>query len=113
MRDVLWVAELQRVDEDGHHDGVALGTRPRHEREVSVVQSAHGRHEADAGAACARRIELRVAGGGGLDDLHDVAPQTVAGTAGTVWPRGTVSSGVAVCAPSLVARRVARAAPAW
>ncbi len=87
VRDVLGVAELQRVDEDAHHDGVALGPRPGHERKVSLVQGTHGRHQADAGAACACRIELRAAGGDGLDELHDRAPQTAAGTTGAVSSR--------------------------
>ena len=47
VRDVLGVAELQRVHEDADRHHVALGAGPRHERAVPVVQRAHGRHQPD------------------------------------------------------------------
>ena len=64
VRDVVGVTELQRVHEDAHRDAVALATRPCHERAMPFVQRAHGRDQADAGAASAGRIELGATGGG-------------------------------------------------
>ena len=40
--------ELQRIDEDAHHDHVGPAPGLIHQREVTLVQGAHGRHEADA-----------------------------------------------------------------
>jgi hypothetical protein len=44
--EVLGGVELQRIDEDGDGDDVALVGRPRHQRTVPGVQSTHGRDEA-------------------------------------------------------------------
>src|SRR6516162_8151943 len=73
-RDVLRVAELQRVHEDAHHDDVALAGRPGDERDVALVERAHGRDEGDVAAGGAGAVELGPTAGGGLDDVHDLHP---------------------------------------
>src|SRR5262249_52393217 len=58
--------ELQPVDEDADRDEGCVLSRDPHERQVPIVQVAHGRHErhrADGGAGAAQRFD--VAG-----DLH-------------------------------------------
>jgi hypothetical protein len=45
--EILVRRELQRIDEDaGDHKALAL-TRDSHQRQVTFVQIAHGRHEND------------------------------------------------------------------
>ena len=48
--EVLAGAELGRVDEEAHHDHVALGAGGAQQREVALVQVAHRRHQADRAA---------------------------------------------------------------
>ena len=52
------VVELGRVDEERRDDRVVLGTGGPEEREMTVVEGAHRRHEADAAAAGERRTHL-------------------------------------------------------
>ena len=99
--DVLGIAELQRVDEDGDGDDVALFGGPGDERPVSVVQRAHRRYEADGAAGGAGCVEQVAAAGGGLDDVHDASR-----------PAGT-DAVAAAAAVAVAASLVARAAPAW
>ena len=64
------VLELGRVDEQRHDDDVARRARLRHEREVPVVQGAHGRHEPDAAAVAARGRKRGAQVGDGAQGLH-------------------------------------------
>ena len=49
-REVLGRPELERVDEDAHHDAVGPPARLVHQPEVSLVEEAHRGHERNAAA---------------------------------------------------------------
>src|SRR5207249_4153778 len=65
--EVLVRTELGRIDEEAGDDDVVLGAGRSEEREVALVEAAHGRHQADGSLAC------YLAGGIGdrPDDLHE------------------------------------------
>ena len=74
----MW-AELGRVDEDRDHGPVAAGQGLAHQRQMAVVQGAHGRHEADREPGGAPGADLRpqlghAAGDGGLAHSGSLAP---------------------------------------
>jgi hypothetical protein len=47
-REILARPELRRVDEAADHDALRMPSRNLHQREMSVVEIAHGGHEGDA-----------------------------------------------------------------
>src|SRR5210317_518489 len=49
--EVFVSAELQRIDENAHDDEVVFGACAGHERQMTCVQVAHGRNEAEC-ATC-------------------------------------------------------------
>ena len=65
-REVVARPELRLVDEEAHHDAVALGARGLEQRLVAGVERAHRRDEADRSLGRTRRAHLR----DGADDLH-------------------------------------------
>jgi len=64
--EVLAGPELQPVDEDGGHHGVAVVARLLHQRDVPFVEVAHGRHQRNP----AGRFQRGAQAGNGLVDLH-------------------------------------------
>ena len=70
VRDVLGVAELERVHEDAHDHQVAFGTSPIDQRRVPVVQRAHGGNQADHPTGSPGLVQHGTTGGDRLDDLH-------------------------------------------
>ena len=65
------LVELRGVDEQADDDQVALGGGPADQRQVALVQRAHGRHEPDrARAGRARLRELLTQLGDGAHDPH-------------------------------------------
>jgi hypothetical protein len=68
--EVLAGPELGRVDEEAHHDDVAVVTRLPHQGQMALVEVAHGGDQPDPLALAARLGEslaqLRLA----ADDLH-------------------------------------------
>ena len=86
--EVLVRAELGRVDEEAHHDDVALGAGGAQQRDVALVEEAHRRDEADRAAFAPGR------GQGGaqlIDPAHDAGGS--AGGDGVAGKRSPDSSG--------------------
>ena len=76
---VLVGTELQRIDEDaGDHEVGALAGF-LHQRDMTGVEVAHGRHETDAFALAARAGDRGAQVGDGLDDVHAEKPCSAAG----------------------------------
>jgi hypothetical protein len=68
--EVLPGAELGRVDEEAHHDDVALGARSAQQRKVAIVQVAHRWHQSDRAALAANRRKRGSKLLPGADELH-------------------------------------------
>src|ERR1700693_5964553 len=56
VREVAVVGELARVHEGGEHHHVTVIASSSHERQVTVVQGAHRRHEPDTKSTRAYRL---------------------------------------------------------
>src|SRR5206468_7035690 len=65
-REVVPGLELRLVDEEAHHDAVALGARGLEQRHVAGVQRAHRRHETDRSLGREGGLQL----GDSADGLH-------------------------------------------
>ena len=63
-------AELRRVDKDRSHDDVAHFAGAPHQRQMTFVQRAHRRHQADAAAFGAHITRHRHHSRNAVDDLH-------------------------------------------
>ena len=68
--EVLVRRELQPVHEDARHHRARRAARPSHQRQVALVQVAHGGHEGRACGAGQRAAQV----GDGVDDLHGCGP---------------------------------------
>ena len=62
------VAELRRVHEEAHDDGLVLGAGRAQERQMALVERAHRRHEPDRAGAQRRELVPRL--GDRPDDSH-------------------------------------------
>src|ERR1044071_5893627 len=69
-REVLAWTELHRVDEDRHDNALAALLGVAHQREMPLVQVAHGRHEHDAAIPAALVGAPAAHGGDRFEDLH-------------------------------------------
>jgi hypothetical protein len=78
-RVVLVRAELGRIDEAADHDARGMAPCDPDQREVALVQVAHGRHEGDALVAQAPGMQRSAQVGDVFDDLHQSYPCSVAG----------------------------------
>ena len=53
------VAELRRVDEEAHHDGLAALAGGREQRQMTAVQRTHGGYKPDRAVAVSERLRER------------------------------------------------------
>jgi hypothetical protein len=49
--EILWIIELQRIDEDTDHDEIVLLTASLHKRGVATMEGSHRRYKADAASS--------------------------------------------------------------
>ncbi len=62
-REVLVRRELRGIDEDRHHDALGAPARQPHQRNMAVMQGAHGWNQGDGGAAAAQVADGAAQGG--------------------------------------------------
>src|SRR5574340_1119685 len=86
--EILARPELERIDENAHDHALAMASRQANQREMPVMQVAHGRNEGDGGFAPQPVAQLL----NGINDLHAENPLAYRGGKARKPPRRRIKN---------------------